>query len=194
MKLFKIIKKLWASAVSRYRIAKAQRLAAEFVACVKAQYPGCEGAMNAWPTTGAGSLSTGVLATGVTTIRWGTKGLGQNTGWLTVLRFSQKTLTENIKLPNGDGVTSTRIQIVDGQQWDITVRDDTALVPPQVGDSITVVDAAGLIGGLAADAVKTYSATVVESGFDTAPKQAGERTVTVENLLLVDSQTSGSQT
>jgi hypothetical protein len=150
-------------------------------------------ARNAWPTTGAGSLSTGVLASGVTTIRWGTKGIGQNTGWLTVLRFAQKTMAENIKLPNGDGVTATRVLIVDGQQWDLTVRDDTAIVPPQVGDSVTVVDAGGLIGGTAADAVKTYTATVVDSGFDTAPKQAGERVITVENLLLVESQTAGTQ-
>lgn len=165
---------------------------------VKLQYPGCEGAMNttSWPPT-AGT-SVGYLATGITTIRWGSEGLLQSpkpsSGWYAVLRFNQRTLVDNIKLPNGSGVTSTRVQIVDGQQWELTVREDNTMTPPQVGDSVTIVDAGGLIGGATASTILTYTAVVEGSGFDTSPKQAGERTLTVSNLLLVDSQTGAAQT
>jgi hypothetical protein len=34
-----------------------------------------------------------------------------------------------------------------------------------------------------------YTATVVESGYDAAPKQPGELTFSVENLVLIESQT-----
>jgi hypothetical protein len=35
-----------------------------------------------------------------------------------------------------------------------------------------------------------FNAVFVESGYETAPKQAGERTITVENLILIESQTA----
>lgn len=163
---------------------------------VKLQWPGCEGATNTFPTTGAGSLATGYLASGVTTIRFGTEGLLQSpkpAGYYTVLRFNEQTLVTQQKLPNGNAITSTRILLVDGQKWDLTVRDDTQMTPPQVGDSVTLVDAGGLVAGTTAGAITTYVATVCESGWETSPGQAGERILSCENLLLVDSQTPGTQ-
>lgn len=158
---------------------------------VRLQYPFCKHALNVWPTTGAGTPGTAYSAQGVTTIRWGTKDLITTTGWLVVTRFTQKTLVENIKLPNGDGITATRIQLMDGQQWDVTVRDDTAMVPPQIGDTVAITDAGGLIGaGTIYTTTLRYTATVIETGYDAAPKQPGERTITLENLLLVESQTA----
>ena len=67
---------------------------------------------------------TGLAKQGVTTIVWGTDGL-----WSTyiVSRISQKQLIENVKLTNGTGITVTRVQLTDGVQWDITVRDDTGM-------------------------------------------------------------------
>ena len=149
-----------------------------------------------WPTTGAGSLSSGYLASGVTTIRWGSDELVQSlnaqavSSFLIVTRFSERNLVDNIKLPNGDGLTSTRVMIVDGVQWDVTVRDSTAITGiPKIGTQVTVVDAAGLI-----DAVgEVYTATVVDSGYETAPKQAGERTLVLENLVLIESQSGSAQ-
>ena len=150
-------------------------------------------AANAWPDTGAAPTS-GVMIGGVTTIRWGSKGLLQSpgSGAYVVLRFNERELAENIKLPNGSGLTSTRVLISDGVQWEVTVRDDTAFVPPQVGDTVSIVDGAGLILGTTAGAIKTFTATVVDSGFDTAPKQAAERTLTIESLKLVESDQTGS--
>ncbi len=143
-----------------------------------------------WPPA---NPSTGFSVTGVTTIRWGTDGVLQSpkpsSGYYVVLRFNQRPLVENIKLPNGTGPTVTRVLIKDGVEWTVTVRDDTTMTPPTVGGSVTIVDAAGLLGtvGLA------YGATVIEPSYDTSPKQAGERVILCENLVLIESQTGGAQ-
>ena len=152
----------------------------------------------AWsPTTGAAPM-TGFRQQGVTSVRWGSRGLvtsinGQAIASLptsigVVLRFNQKTQVENIKLPNGDGLTVTRVQIVDGQQWDVTVRDDENIDSrPSIGTTVVIYDA----GGLISSSYLKYSATVIDSGWDTAPKQPGEMTFSVEALTLVEG-TSGS--
>lgn len=149
----------------------------------------------AWPTTGAGSLATGYLASGpVTTVVWGTKDIltkigsvavGGNIGIVT--RFSEKPLVDNIKLPQGDGLTSTRVQIVDGVQWDLTIRDDTTItVRPKIGNTVLVYDAAGFFTGAAGagGTPATYICTVVDANYEAAPKQAAEFHITVENLTL----------
>lgn len=144
----------------------------------------------AWPTTGAGSLASGYLAQGVTTIRWGSAELvttiagtavnGTTVGIVT--RFNEKPMVENIKLPNGDGLTTTRVQLVDGYQWDVTIRDDTGITNrPRIGTVVVILDAGGLIGTVGT----AYNAIVVEAGYDTAPKQPGEFSLTVENLTLI---------
>ncbi len=149
---------------------------------------------NAWPTTGAGSLASGYLAEGVTTIRWGSGAVVTSVNGTTVngttvgivLRANEKSLVDNIKLPNGDGLTTTRVQIVDGTQWDLTIRDDTGITGrPKIGTTVVVVDMGGLLGTVALK----YSATVIETAYDTAPKQPGEFTVSVESLILIESQT-----
>lgn len=136
-------------------------------------------------------VAPGVIAEGIaaTTVIWGTYGAvtqinesNVDPEVAIVTRFHQRALVDNIKLPNGDGVTTTRVQVMDGCQWDVTVRDDSNLTMPYIGDTITILDNAGLLGasGLA------YIATVVEGAWDTAPKQAGEATFTVEALTLIE--------
>lgn len=138
----------------------------------------------AWPAVSGSTV--GYKAQGVTTIRWGTDGLltspAPSGGFYTVTRFAQKPLVENIKLPNGTGITATRVQLIDGTEWTITVRDDTRMTPPVIGNTVTIVDAAGLHGtpGVA------YSATILDPSYEAAPKQAGERTIIVERLKLIE--------
>jgi len=129
------------------------------------------------------TVSTGYASQGVTTIVWGTDGL-----WSTyiVSRAAEKDIVENVKLTNGTGITLTRVQLKDGRQWDLTVRDDTAMTPPTTGSTITVVDA----GGLISSSKLNYTGRVVESSWDTSSKQAAERSVTVESLVLIESQTA----
>jgi len=164
---------------------------------VKWQYPFCEAARNVWPTTGAGSLATGYVASGVTTIRWGSGELVTSINTVAtsvtigiVTRFNEAALAENMKFPNGNGVTITRVLIVDGTKWDVTIRDDTGLSGsagigrPKIGTAVVIVDAGGLVPG--GTAGLKYTSTVVEGGYDTAPKQPGEITFTVEALILIE--------
>jgi hypothetical protein len=147
----------------------------------------------AWPTTGAGTLASGYLATGVTTIIWGSLDLLANIGGVAmsgalgvVTRFSERPLVDNIKLPNGDGLTSTRVQIIDGTHWEVTVRDDSRItVRPKIGNTVLIYDAAGFISAGAGGTPTSYIATVVEANYEAAPKQAAEFTITVENLTLI---------
>lgn len=200
MKMTKILKaalgyfkRLINDAIAEYRWQKAQRQAAQRVASVKSQYPDCEGAMNAvWPP--ASGTTTGYeVDGGVTTIRWGTDGLvpisaGSATYYICT-RFSQKELVDAIKLPNGTGLTSTRVRIRDGIQWSVTVRDDTAWTAPVVGDAVTVVDA----GGFISSGRLTYQATVVDNDYDTAVKQPGERVLVLERLVLIETAVGTAQ-
>lgn len=148
----------------------------------------------AWPTTGAGSASSGYVASGVTTILWGSKGVLQaidsaDASYLTVLSAEQRPLVDKQHWPNGDGLTTTRTMILDGQQWDLKVREDTRMSIPSVGATCRVVDMAGKMGVRG----KVYDAVVIDSPFSTAPKQPGETSISLENLLLVESQTGGAQ-
>lgn len=146
----------------------------------------------AWPTTGAGTQASGYFVQGVTTIVWGSQDLLANLGGIAstssrgiVTRFSEHPLVDNIKLPNGDGLTITRVQIIDGAQWNVTIRDDTGFtVRPRIGNTVLIFDAAGFISGNPSAAV-SYIATICEASYDTGPKQAGEIQVTVENLTLI---------
>ena len=147
----------------------------------------------AWPTSGGNSLAEGYLKTGVTTIVWGTTDILSDIGGVVlggsfgvVTRFSERSIVDNIKLPNGDGLTTTRVQIIDGAQWDLTIRDDTRITKrPKIGNTVLVFDAAGFVSAGAGGTPTDYIATVVETSYETAPKQAAEFHITVENLTLI---------
>ena len=162
-----------------------------------------------WPTTGAG-FTGNIIAQGVSTVRWGSRELvtsmggtdatagGTISGGTTqdgisvgiVLNITQKQLIENFKLTNGDGFSTTRIQLIDGHQWDVTIRDDSTIGVPSGGTVVVIVDMLGSIGGYSSGAGKKYEATVVETSYSTAPKEDGKRTFTVENLKLIEYQTA----
>lgn len=154
---------------------------------------------NTWPVvSGAGSVSSGYLNKGVTTLRWGTTGLLQSpkraSGFYVVTRFRQAAVVDNIKLEDGMGWTETRVQLVDGARWEVTVRDDTAMTPPVEGDTVVVTDAAGMIDPSSGDpaVANVFNATVVSPSYGASPKQPGERTLVVENLVKVESQVKGT--
>lgn len=132
----------------------------------------------AWPPIP--NVTPGLLAQGVTTLYWGTEELWE---YATVLRFNQRELVDNIKLPQGVGLTATRMQIHDGVVWDISLRDDSRMTRPTAGTKVTVIDAGGLYPGGNRGAV--YSGRVVESSTDVSPKNPMERTISVEKLRLI---------
>lgn len=145
-----------------------------------------------YPTTSAGySIAS---SSGVTTLLWGTDGLLASpapggsfagTGYYIVESVDQETDSETIYIENGTGQKAARIIINNGQKWTISVQDDTTMLPPQVGDTVSVLDGANLIGGTA-NAMTQYSAKVVSSGERFSRKGAAMRNITVERLTLVD--------
>lgn len=146
------------------------------------------------PTTGA--TGVGILVkqagqtAGVTTLRWGTDGLLQSPkpadSFAVVTRFSQAPIVENIKLTNGNGLTTTEVDIVDGTTWNITVRDDNRIWNTSSGirinSEITIVD----MGGLISTPGLIYTARVKNPNYEAAPKQPGERVITAIRLTAID--------
>ena len=143
-----------------------------------------------WPRTGAGSISSGYIASGTaTTLLWGTKGFTAIAGFLTVNKVSQRTLVAFEEgQPNGDGLTAGYVQGIDGAEWDIDVRDDTAQVTSAlvVGATILVRDGAGLISGRNGSASTVgYTGIITRHDWESAPKTAAGRQLTVKNFRLI---------
>lgn len=193
-KLFNKIKRSFNLWLMRRRWARAQRQAAAILRRTKRRYPNSDGiyAADTWPPTSG--TSTGYKATGKTTIMWGTEGILSSpypaTGFYTVIRCNQKSLIDRTNLPNGTGITSTRVLLNDGEQWEITVRDDSSMTPPTSSSTANLVDVAGHLGVQG----KVYTCTIIDSAYEANLKAAGERTLLVENLVLIDSQTGSVQT
>lgn len=148
----------------------------------------------AWPAQSgvATGFTVEQVSGGTTVLMWGSEGMlatinSKSVSFAIVSRFSQRKLVENIELTNGTGLITNRVRITDGVQWDLTVRDDTRIASaalPTVGQAVTVVDGAGMLGTQGT----AYAGTVVDSGYEAAPKQAGERTLVIENLVLIEAQ------
>ena len=147
-----------------------------------------------------GSPPIGYASTGITTIVWGTQGLAAfqgepgldivrgNNGYYILTDYKQRLKKDLDYGENGSGVECRRTTIVHGQTWDITVEDNTAMMPPVQNTVISCYDILqkGLGGPIAAKAV--WTAVVIESEYTAAPKRPGMRTLTAENLTLVDTQ------
>jgi hypothetical protein len=125
-------------------------------------------------------------------MRWGVKdavaiGGVAPVGWYVITRIAQRLKKEDLQFDNGDGIQSGRIQLIHGVVWDITVRDSTLMVPPRVGQYIQIVDLGGMFGALNAGwAYKECVAYVMDSNYDAAPKQPGERVLVVERIGLIE--------
>jgi hypothetical protein len=174
---------------------RAQRQAAARLAAVKAQYPGCEGAMNVWPPVSGTTNGYEVDGAAPTSIRWGTDGLLQSPtqsggGYAVVNRMSEKELVEVSKWPNGTGIDVLRVRLKQGTSWTITVRDNALVTWPKIGQTVLVVDMLGAIGTLGL----RYTATVVENDYEAALKQPGERTLLVEKITLIETGAGSAQT
>ena len=198
-KLFKQIVGSFKAWSARRRYARCVKQAAQILARNKANFsanfPGCEGALMtaSWPPVSG--TTPGFVVKGKTTIQWGTDGLLSSPypsggGFYTVTKFNQKPILDRTKLPNGTGITSSDIMLTDGQTWEITVRDDSTMTPPAINATISLVDALSINGSSG----QVWTARVVDHNYDTAAKQAGERVLICDNLILIDSQTTAAQT
>lgn len=139
----------------------------------------------AWPLTGAGgSIATGSIASGdIAYAYWGTLGLFPGYTFALITRAQQRQKKDDLVFENGSGLQSGRMQLFHGVVWELTVRDDSRFGSvPLPGTNLTVVDMAAHLGAQGA----TYSCYVLTSDYDTAPKQAGERTITIERIKLIE--------
>lgn len=105
------------------------------------------------------------------------------TGWdnYTILSMNQRQKKDTLHFENGDGVQNGRMQLFHGTTWEIRVRDDTRMTKPTASSYITITDLAGHLGTIAA----TYSAYVIDSDYDAAPKEPGVRVILAEKLTLI---------
>ena len=155
------------------------------------------------PSAGAVSPPVGYGSTGVTTVVWGTQGLAlfqgnpntdvqnANSGYYILTDFKQRLKKDLDYGENGSGVECRRTTTIHGQVWDITVEDNSYMTPPTQNTQVVCYDILGngsSSGPLIAQ--RKWYAVVIESEYSAAPKRPGMRTLTVENLTLVDTQTS----
>lgn len=145
---------------------------------------------------GYSSPGTGVTVDGVTTIYWGTDSSmadanNGNAGYYIVLDISQEQVEafrEN--LPNGNGITDTVVLGIDGVRWNLRVRDDSRMTPPNVGVQVYINNAGALpiySGGSFITTRTRYRGRVRSASYNITPRSNGERTIVVERLTLVDS-------
>jgi len=85
--------------------------------------------------------STGFVATGLTTIVWGTDGFvvggtALQSYIVKSVRNSQR--VEEAKVENGSGLTATEILLVDGYDYEVTVVDQSNVVAPVVGQIVSL--------------------------------------------------------
>jgi hypothetical protein len=111
---------------------------------------------------------------GITTIKWGTDGM-----YSTYIVKSITPTDENevIYIENGTGFKSTRVQIVQGRQYDITVIDDTAITPPKINSVIAIVDQ--LAGA-------NISARVIGKNGQASRKQEADLIIRAEYLTNIE--------
>ena len=145
-------------------------------------------------------LANGYVHQGVTTLVWGAQGLAvfagtpgadidnANNGYYIITDYKQRLKKDLDYGENSSGVECRRTTIVHGQTWDITVEDNNNMTPPTQNTTITCYDilSKGTASPLVAKAI--WTANIIESEYTAAPKRPGMRTLTAENLTLVDSQ------
>lgn len=131
-------------------------------------------------TTGSsgGAVSGSYRNQNATDIRWGTRSLF---GSYVIESIESSTDGENIPITNNDGVKTGRVQLMHGWNYRVTVRDSTALTPPQFGDRVSLYDHGLLVPGNTNPALVVVC-RVLETGYHADPRNYGRRTYTVEKL------------
>ncbi len=129
-----------------------------------------------WPPT---APSTGFVAAGVTTIVWGTDGFAQGALLHYIvksIRASQR--TEEAKVENGTGLTSTEILLIDGYDYEFTVVDDSTVNPPVAGQIVS------LVNPTVGNQTGTTLFEVINNSYNAARKQEGERVMLARAFTL----------
>jgi hypothetical protein len=127
-------------------------------------------------------LSNGLL----TTVIWGTDGQGtigsfsySAYGSYIVTSGSDSKRVEEIDIEQGSGLEATRIQLIQGRRYTMTVVDDTNMTPPSFATKLSFEDT--ISGGAA-----LYLFQLIENGDSTVRKAEHKRELTVEYLTCIE--------
>jgi hypothetical protein len=138
----------------------------------------------------SGATDSNVVDAGVTTLRWGTGGLlSANLKKAIVESADEETDVEKIYVEQGDGMRATRFLLIQGRTYNFTVVDDNTVFTsgsPNVGQNVSVVD----MLSTGASQVKAYG-TYVAQRVNAGRKVEGKRVMTLENMVLIDTQGAG---
>jgi hypothetical protein len=139
----------------------------------------------AWPP----APTTDFLTSGVTTIRWGTDGIMANTspngsgggfgGYYTIETIRGTDKVDTMYIEQGSGLEATRIQLIQGRRYTMTVVDDTNMTPPSFATKLSFEDT--ISGGAA-----LYLFQLIENGDSTVRKAEHKRELTVEYLTCIE--------
>lgn len=140
-------------------------------------------------------ISAGALGPdGITTLVWGTGGAlrainGVNSavnafageGFYTVESVDEAQDVDPKHGTNGTGIKSWRMLLIHGKKINITVQDDTTMIPPAVGQTVTIID-------YLLDKTTTLICKIIDNNYRAAKEVPGQRILQAENLTLVDPQ------
>lgn len=131
------------------------------------------------------SGTSNVSIMGVTTIRWGTRGMF---GSAIVESADEAEDTEKYYVDQGDGMHASRILIRQGHSYDFTVVDDSAIFSnssfiPVSGSNVAITE----MLATGSTIVRAYG-TYISGNYSAAKKTEGKRIMHIENMILIDSQ------
>lgn len=132
----------------------------------------------AWPP----SYSAAFQGRGLTTVKWGTEGIFTGNpnsldGSYIVKSLRSTDIFETIYIEQGSGLRATRIGLIQGREMEMTVVDDSSLVPPSYNDQLSLIDT---LSGT----VMTFS--LIDNNYNAARKQEGERVLRVVFDTLIE--------
>ena len=107
-----------------------------------------------------------------TTIVWGTCGL--YSGYI-VVSANEETRVEEIDIENCAGFEAIVILLNKGYNVELTVIDDTAVTPPDIGDTVTLLNAYGA----------SIPMLIVNMKADQARKREGMRTISAKSYNAI---------
>jgi hypothetical protein len=136
----------------------------------------------AWPPA---LPSVGFKAEGFSTFIWGTSGFANQSPIVSsyIIKSVRPTeRTEQLIIENGDGLTSTQILLLDGINYEITVVDDSSVIPPISGTvGSIIVPSLGMNGTIQNT---TFQCFVVGTSMNLARKTEGERVFEIKTYVL----------
>src|SRR5579872_4106256 len=116
----------------------------------------------AWPAIVSTAYVTQQGSQSTYALKWGTDALNPFGSNYIVVSCSPNDKTDVIYIENGIGLETIRVLLAQGRRVNITVIDDSAIVPPHPGTSVSMID---ILGGSTGSAPPSLTFTDVENSY-----------------------------